>query len=269
MTTGTLVRPSSPRAAASGRIDPRMQQRREQVRADDVRRRRRRFGAFALVSVLVAGAVGLTRSPLLDVDHVLTVGATRTGRDAVLAAARIDIGEPMVSIDLGAAETRIERLPWVADATVTRDWPGTVRIAVIERVRVATTDGPSPLLVDREGRILGSAVDTDGLPSIGPRPDGAAPGDLVPPAMRSRVRAVEAMPSALAAQVESVTSGAEGIELVLDDGIVVVVGDADRLRAKFEVVATRLAQDDRSTIATINVTVPDAAALTRVPDGGA
>lgn len=269
MSSGMLTRSASGRQGSSGRIDPRIQLRRDQVRADDVRRRRRRLAAFVLVTALIGVGVGLTRSPLLDVDHVRTVGATRTGPDAVLAAARIDIGSPMVSIDLGAAEARIERLPWVADASVTRDWPGTVRIAVIERVRVATTDGPSPLLVDREGRILGSAVDADGLPSIGPRPAGAVPGDLVPDALRSRVGVVEAMPAALASEVASVTSGPDGIELVLDDGIVVVVGDESRLRTKFEVVATRLAQPDRTTIATIDVTVPDAAALTRTPTGGA
>ncbi len=268
MSAGTLIR-TSPRSGSAGRIDPRIQLRRDQVRADDVRRRRRRFGAFVLLTALVVAAVGVTRSPMLDVDHVRTVGATRTGPDAVRAAARIEIGDPMVSIDLAAAEERIERLPWVAAASVTRDWPGTVRIAVIERVRVATTDGPFPLLVDREGMILGSAVGTDGLPSIGPRPSGAVPGDRVPAAMRARVQTVEAMPASLAADVRSVTAGPDGIELVLSDGIVVIVGDAGRLRTKFEVVATRLAQADRGSIATLNVTVPEAAALTRTPTGGA
>ncbi len=49
----------------------------------------------------------------------------------------------------------------------------------------------------------------------------------------------------------------------------VVVGDASRLREKFDVVTARLAGADRDTIETLNVTVPAAAALTRRPDGGA
>ncbi|MCB0977088.1 MAG: FtsQ-type POTRA domain-containing protein [Acidimicrobiales bacterium] len=222
-----------------------------------------------MVVLVVGAAVLLVRSPLLDVDHVRAVGATRTGREAVLSAAAIQSGTQMTSVDLGAAERRIERLPWVADATVTRDWPGTVRINVIERVPVAVTDGPSPLLVDRDGRLLGSARGDEHLASIGPRPVGSAPGDVLASVQRARVRVVAAMPASLASEVETVSMDREGLVLVLGDGIVVEVGNTSRLRAKFDVVAARLAQPDRDTIATINVTAVDAPALTRKPTDGA
>ena len=261
MTAGTL-----PRSRA--RVDPRIQLRRDAVEADRSRRRRRRVGAFVVVTLLAVAGVGVTSSPVLDVDHVRTVGAASTGPDAVLAAARIERGTPMVSVDLGGAEARIERLPWVADASVTRDWPGTVRIAVIERVAVATTNGPQPLLVDLDGRLLGSAAGRDGLAAVGAAPVGAEPGDVLPAEARARVRVVAALPSTIAGRVTSVTSGDDGIALVLDDGLVVVVGDATQLRSKFDVVVTRLAQADRDTIATLNVSVPDRAALTRKPSGG-
>lgn len=269
MTAGMLTRSAADRSGRGPRVDPRIAERRREVTNARIRRRRRRFLALLVVTALAVVVVGLTRSPLLDVDHIRPVGATRTGPDVVLAAAGITVGEPMVSIDLAAAEARIERLPWIADATVTRDWPGTVRIAVIERVRIAVTDGPGALLVDRDGRLLGSAVDADGLPSIGPRPAGAAPGDLLPEDQQSRVTVVAALPASLASEVAAVTAGDDGIGLVLTDGIVVVIGDAGQLRAKFDVVTARLGRDDRSTLATIDVTVPSAPALTRHSTGGA
>lgn len=268
MSSGTLLR-SAGRRAPAPRIDPRMAQRRDDVRASAARRRRRRLLALVVVTVVVLAAVGVTRSPLLDVDHVRAVGATRSGPDAARAAASVEIGDPMTSIDLSGAERRIERLPWVADATVTRDWPGTVRIKVIERVAVATTDGPRPLLVDRTGRLLGSGAGRDDLASVGSIPDHLHPGDTLPADGLDRLAVITALPAALAGEVATITTGADGIELVLTDGVVVVVGDAGRLREKFDVVTARLARPDRDTIETLNVTVPAAAALTRRPSGGA
>lgn len=268
MTAGMLTR-SAPSRAGGPRVDPRIARRRQEVVNAQIRRRRRRFVALLVVTALAVVAVGITRSPLLDVDHVRTVGATRTGPDVVIAAAGISVGDPMAAIDLAAAEARIERLPWVADATVTRDWPGTVRIAVIERVRIAVTDGPGSLLVDRDGRLLGTAADTAGLPSIGPRPAGSGPGGVLPEDQQARVTVVAALPASLAAQVAAVTDGDDGIALVLTDGIVVQIGDAVQLRAKFDVATARLARDDRAALATIDVTVPSAPALTRHPTGGA
>ena len=239
--------------------------------AHPVGRRSRRGWIYALlaVSLVVVVGVGAARSPLLDVDHVRIVGAPRTGSAVVDSAAGVSIGSPMASVDLRAVERRVERLPWVADATVTRDWPGTVRIAVIERVPVAVTDGPVPMLVDGEGRLLASASGVSGLASVGPRPAGSEAGDVLGAAALERLRVVAAMPPALDGQVASVTSSGGRVSLVLDDGILVRVGDLSNLRAKLDLAAVRLAQPDRSTLATIDVSVPGAGALTRRPTGGA
>ncbi|QXC62268.1 FtsQ-type POTRA domain-containing protein [Aquihabitans sp. G128] len=265
MSSGLLTRGGPPSAPeASPLIDPRLAARRAEVARDRGRRRLRRLLALAVVTVLVLAAVGLTRSTALDVDHVRVAGATHSGADTVRTRAGIPTGRAMTSVDLGAATRRIEELPWVADATVVRHWPGTVAIDVTERVAVAVAgDGPGAVLVDRDGRILGSATGGSlGLPTAGPDPI-EGPGSFLPAARRPLVALLADLPVPLRSQVDRGLLVEGGYGLLLDDGIRVDLGGATRLRAKSEAVLGLLQQADRRTLATIDVTVPGAAALTR------
>ena len=120
-------------------MDPRLRQRRIEVRRQEGRRRLRRLlialGVLAMLTLLWA----LTYSSLVDVDHVVVSGAAHTTEADVRAAAAIGQGQPMAYLDTRAAAHRIEALPWVASASVRRDLPGTVRIDVVERVPVVAT----------------------------------------------------------------------------------------------------------------------------------
>ena len=99
---------------------------------------------------------GLLRSPMLDVDRVQVLGGQTTGMDALQRALGIGIGDQMVDLDLGAAERRLEQLPWVRTARVVRSWPATLRVIVVERhpeARIADPDGRW-WLADGTGRLL-------------------------------------------------------------------------------------------------------------------
>lgn len=269
--TGVLLRGAA-RASAGGRslIDPRIEARRQEVARDRGRRRRRKLVAFAVFTVVVLASFGLLRSPLFDVDHVRVTGAARTDPSAVVAAARIDTGQPMTAVDLHRAAAAVERLPWVADATVTRDWPGTVRIRIIERVPAAVAgQGVDQVLVDRDGRILGSAVHIGALPNVGALPAGYVPGRLLPAPQRELSRVLAAMPAELTAEVASLGHGRAGLEARLRSGIVVVIGDSAQVRAKFEAVAALLDRVDPATVRAIDVSVPSAPALTPTTPAGA
>ena len=114
-----------------------MRSRRISVRRDAGRRRLRRITLVLALVALVVLALVATRTPLLDVDRVTVAGNERTSVDDVRNAAGIRLGEPLLSIDLGTVASRVEELPWVASADVTRSWPSTVKIQVTEREPVA------------------------------------------------------------------------------------------------------------------------------------
>src|SRR5437899_1124387 len=130
-------------------IDPRIKARRIAVQRDEGRKRLRRFLVLSGVVGVLAGAWGLTMTPLLDVDRLEVTGATNTGVLGVLAATHIRRGDAMVNLPLGGAAHRVAALPWVQTVDVHRRWPGTVVIHVIERhpaaaVPVTTADPKQP-----------------------------------------------------------------------------------------------------------------------------
>lgn len=247
-------------------MDPRVRARRIEVARRTGRRRFRRALVLALVVSALGAAVAITRSSLLDVDTIEVRGADRTGDDAVRQVAGIDRGRAMTSVDLDRAADRVEALPWIDSTSVRRRWPGAIQVEVTERRAVARAgDGPGAVLVDAEARILGAvgAGDAD-LPLAGPDPVEGL-GSLLPPVRRPVVALLATLPDSLRAEVAEGTTETSGLGLVLHDGITVHLGDATRLRAKSDAVAVLLAEADRPTIATIDVAVPGAPALTRRP----
>ena len=269
MSSGLLTRGgAAPDAPAP--MDPRLAARRVEVARDRGRRRLHRLTALVVVTLLVLAALGATRSSLLDVDSVRIVGADHSDLAQVRERTGIATGRAMTSVDPAAAATRIESLPWVADAQVAKHWPSTVTVTVTERVAVARAgSGPGSVLVDRAGRILGPATAADrSLPEAGPDPI-EGPGSFLPAARRPLVRLLAGLPADLRQQVRRGVLGADGYGLVLRDGIRVTLGDATRMRAKSANVLVLLARADRATIASIDITIPGAAALTRKKGGGA
>lgn len=246
-------------------MDPRLRARRAEVARDQGRRRRHAVVALAMATALVLVGLVVARSRLLDVDTITVTGAGRSGPDVVRAAAAVAPGRPMTSVDLDAVEARVEALPWVAEATVTRRWPGTVEVRVGERTPVAVVGGGADVVVvDRDGTILGAALETDRLPLAGPDPV-LDPGERLPVGQRRIVAMLAELPADLRSDVARGTVGGDGLGLVLRDGIVVDLGDPTRIEAKADAITVLLAKADRSTIATLDVTVAGAPALTRRP----
>src|SRR5262249_50007670 len=122
---------------ATVEIDPRIEARRDAVRRETGRRRLRILVAVAVVVVTLVGAYLLIESPLLNVDHVDVTGTVHASPAAVQAAIAGEHGRPLLRVNRGAAAARIEQLPWVAHASVTRSLPGTLRVSITEAQPVA------------------------------------------------------------------------------------------------------------------------------------
>jgi len=106
------------------------------------RERLRKIGAIVFIGTVLlgAGAVTLTRSPYFDARTIRVRGTSHVARADVLRIASITHETNVFTLDASAAEARLERDPWIAEASITKHLPSGVVIDVHERAAVATAD---------------------------------------------------------------------------------------------------------------------------------
>jgi len=249
------------------RIDPRIKRRRIEVLRSEGRKRLRNFTAAFGVVALAAGAVGATRTPLLDVDYVDVAGIEHTPREELLAATGLDDHPLLIDLDTDQVAAAARRLPWVATAEAAKKWPRTVRLSITERVAkaVVRTETGQWALADIEGRILEvlperppglSAISKAGLPG--------APGTAMPEEAAAPLAVAAALPEAVRDKVGEVVAAEGGnIELNLWPSGTVRLGPPDQLTPKMEALATMLTKADLRRLAVLDLRVPSAPVLTR------
>ena len=240
-------------------IDPRIRARRAEVLRREARRRLR--VALVVLGVVVAVVAGwsVLHSRLFAARVVTVVGAAHTPVGQIVAAAGLT-GDPPL-IDVGAAAVAgVERLPWVAQATVTREWPDGVRIAVRERKPVAAVrEAPASsgwALVDRTGRVLALlARPPAGLPRVDAARPAGRPGSTAG-GVRAALRVATSLPKAFAGQVVDVAQTRGDVTLKLTSTLTVYLGSTSQLSQKYEDVAAILKGAALTSGSTIDVAAP-------------
>jgi cell division protein FtsQ len=269
--------PTRPPGAASRLpIDPRIRQRRIEVKRSEGRRRLRLLASAAGVVLVGAAGWGVLRSPLLAVRRVIVVGAVHTAPADAERAAGLTHDRQMADLDLGAMDRAVDALPWVATARVIRHWPDHVTISITERRPVAAAADARAgwALLDRSGRVLALtptvpaglvtvAVVTSppGATPASPLPPAGDPGTTVDQAVLPALQVVGAMPSELSGRVAGVVVTTAGdLRLELVGGAQADLGSAGDLTDKFTAVVTVL---DKVPVGTgiIDVQVPTAPVL--------
>ena len=210
------------------------------------RRRRRLLAALAVVLLAGLGWVALW-SPWASVKSVEVSGTDRVPRAEVLAAAEDEVGRSMLLARTGdvAASVREEQ-PLVRAVTVTRRWPSTLRIQVLEREPVAAVQvGRELRLVDADGVVVervaaGKAARAAGdLPRVEvdlARPDAVA-------ALRACVEVARGLPPSLAQKVRRLgATTPDRVWLDLTGGARVDWGSGDDTPRKAEVLEALLPQ---------------------------
>jgi len=211
----------------------------------------RRWMALLVVLTVVAVAYLVMFTSLLGVRSVEVIGVKEIPKDAVLKAAAIEQGTPMVRLDAEEAAARVAALPRVFEVVVERSWPSTVEILVTERTPVAVLMvGAAAHLVDRTGLDYAKAkTRPPGLPTLAIT--GVGPDD---PATKAAVTVLGAIPKQLKVQVTQVSAGTPGdVRLTLSDGRVVKWGDARENARKAAVLAPLLTRPGT----TYDVATPD------------
>jgi cell division protein FtsQ len=224
-------------------MDPRIRERRIEVKRE-AGRKRLRVLLVAMGAFVFAGVVYLVvESPALDVDHVRVSGTRNLTAQQVIDTAAVPRGAALLRVDTGAVAHRLEALPWVEHAKVSRDVPGTLRITVTEYAPTAYVRIPTGgvALVAPTGHVIAraatppvGAVEIVGLRRV------PALGALVSPPSSAGI--VRVLPAALARQVSAVDVGGDGVSLKLARGGDVRLGSLTDLRAK---AASALAVLDR------------------------
>jgi cell division protein FtsQ len=102
----------------------------------------------------VRGQIGtLTANAGMRIKDIVIEGRANTPEPILLNALGVNKGDPIIGFSLEQARMRIEKLTWVAHATVERRLPGTIVVALTERRPFAIWQNQGKYtLIDREGQ---------------------------------------------------------------------------------------------------------------------
>lgn len=251
-------------------VDPRFEARRAAVAEEGTRRRRHRLALLLTVVAGLLGLFGISRSPLVDVDGITVLGYRSASREEIVAASGLVGGEQLAEVDTFTVARRVEALvPWVARATVTRSWPSTVRIAVVERRAVAQVQGAEGpwYLLDMDGRLL--VRQQDARPDLttveGTVPDAHA-GGFLNERVAASMGVLAQMSPALATHMKGVRFVQDGeLELMLRPSGSVAFGAVDQVPTKLLATEAVLARVDQTCLAAIDVRVAKRPLVLRDP----
>jgi|DEB0MinimDraft_10_1074344.scaffolds.fasta_scaffold01990_4 cell division protein FtsQ len=256
----------------SAKIDPRIRERRIDVRRQRGRRRLRILIGVVIVGALAVLAVLVSRSALLDLDRITVEGVSVDRVDAVREASGLVLGEPLVTLDLAAAERAVVALPWVKTVDGSRRWPSTVKLTVQERQPIAQMLGPGEMtvLVDADG-IAMSYVEAL-TPSPLPRIELVATGVLgdVQTSALPVLKLVQLVPDDLSPWIEAfvMTTDEQSLQLFVLDLVGSATADLgydEDLPAKLEALRAVLGRVDRRCMAKIDLRVAELPSVTRDP----
>jgi cell division protein FtsQ len=194
-----------------------------------VARRRVAGGAAVVVVLLVVAAWAAAFTGAMGVRTVTVRGAGSVPVGTIEAAAAIPPGQPLLRLDTGAISRRVGAIPGIQHARVTRSWPNTVRIDVVERTPVAVVPRGALYLVDAEGVLFQQvAAVPPGLPKLVVKNPGAAD-----PATRAALVVIGSLSAPLRTAVQVVEAPTpDSVTLGLRDGRTVIWGGATDSPAK-------------------------------------
>lgn len=202
--------------------------------------------------VLVVGGLVWTvyGTSTLGVRQVRVVGTGVLTTVQVEDAAAVRMTEPLARVDTGAVRARVQALAPVDHAVVSRDWPGTLVIEVVERTPVAAVPG---------NRVW-TLIDDDGVAfrTVAERPAGLPLARLASPGpadvnTRAALTVLSALTDELREQLVAISVEAPArIKLLLRKDRTVIWGDDSASETKAQVSTALLERDGK----TIDVSAP-------------
>jgi cell division protein FtsQ len=210
----------------------------------------RRVLVLLLLVGLVAGAVWLVFfSSRLAVHTVSVRGTAVLTEEGVRRTAAVPLDVPLALSDLDAVAARVETLPAVRSADVSRDWPDGLAIDVTERESVAAVEREGSWHgLDEEGVLFRSYPSRpEGLPQVQVRASTSVE------ALEEAAHVVVALPPDLLGRVQVIeVASIDAISFRLVGGARVTWGSADESEDKARVLEVLL----REPASAYDVTAP-------------
>ena len=211
-------------------------------------RRRRKVLAFIVIALVLAllGASlwGVYFSTALVTKRVNVVGTHNLTRTQVSLAAQVPLGVPFARQDLDAIAERTTALPAVESTAVTRRWPSTITVTVVERRPVlAVHQSSGYVVIDKSG----IAYQTQPVLTPAVLLAEVNPGDA--PLLSEVAIVATALPQKLRGKVDRITAASrDSITLVLKSGRMVAWGSSSDSELKAQVVSKLLKRKPKSSI---------------------
>lgn len=269
-----------PKATASEKATAKAKAKRRRARARFDRRAVRRGG----LALSIAAAVGLlwqsgwfsrqvemAANGLLDatahaglaVDDVLVEGRAFTSAASILAALDVERGAPILTVDPRAARERLERLPWVGEASVERRLPALLYVRLSERRPLALWQlGGELSVIDDEGAAIAGAKVEDFLHLplvVGPDAANHA-SDLL--------RVIESEPALRPLVIAATRIGGRRWSVQLEGGVAVHLPEGRTAGAwsKFAEIEREHGVLDQDDVKVIDLRLPDRLIVTTTPE---
>ncbi len=240
---------------------------------------RRLLAAAAILASLAGAAAGVSwalTSPRFAVGGVEVRGASRVPVTRILAAAAIAPGTNLWRIDPTATAARVQALPGIRRAELTRELPNRVTILVEERRPFTLVSGSTLHWLDEEGWLLGEEFQAVAppVPVITGLTEDEVATMRTQPSAKARaaiglIRALLRSGSPLAAEISEIDmSRRDGPVLYTVDGIEVRLGteDWEERLARLEGVLRQVAAHE-SGVRAIDLRFRDQVVLTKGGQG--
>lgn len=239
--------------------------RQEKARAIRREKRRRRILLWAAgLLVLAAGSFALYTFVIRDLPVFeikdLQVNGLDTSTDEgkqVDAAIRAAVGEmTTLHVDQDLLDEEMSRYPRVASASVSTGFPDSATVTVVEREDGSVLgEDEDALLIATDGTVLGSPGSAvDELPRIG---DGDPPdGDRVEGRTLDQALVLGAVPRELQSFVDRSAFGADGVEVTMSNGLLLIFGTPSAAIEKWKAAASVIADPELGDVGYVDLTVP-------------
>jgi cell division protein FtsQ len=213
-------------------------------------------------AVLYQGVQAVARSRSLQLDKFEVEGNTeaRISTENVIAATGAEVGDQLLGISTQKVSRELEKLPWVAEASVERILPSTLRISIDEREpSFVIQTGLGPFLADGRGLVLQEgSEDLVNVVEMPLRP--IRPGTrITTPEFVHASRILRSLPADIRSRVTSIRAPSiDQIQIETGTGPLIFYGAAEKVDEKNFAVETLLERTKGASaaVAVIDVRVP-------------